>query len=181
MVMGFAVQPGNSAECAEGLDKRAMAASHFLNLDSLLDCKAVLCLTGRRMSAMGQKRKLAFTSKPPARSAGVPLHTRPVLERPAYSTVGVRARGRGVRIEPKARLIVGIGGATDLAVEAEIAGAGVISLFEDWLRPHLADGSLEPVLVDWWQSFCAPFLYRSSRCLVPPTLRAFIDDIRTKS
>lgn len=89
--------------------------------------------------------------------------------------------GEVVRIEPKARLIVGIGGATDLAVEAEIAGAGVISLLEDWLRPHLADGSLEPVLVDWWQSFCAPFLYRSSRCLVPPTLRAFIDDIRTKS
>jgi hypothetical protein len=34
------------------------------------------------------------------------------------------------------------GAATDLAVDAAIAGAGVIYLFEDWLRPHLDSGAL---------------------------------------
>ncbi|WP_419826453.1 LysR family transcriptional regulator [Sphingomonas sp.] len=83
-----------------------------------------------------------------------------------------------VRVEPQARLIVGVGGATDLGIDAAIAGAGVVHLFEDWLRPHLATGALEPVLEDWWQPFSGPFLYHPSRRLVPPPLRAFIDHFR---
>jgi DNA-binding transcriptional LysR family regulator len=86
--------------------------------------------------------------------------------------------GKVVRIEPTPRLIVGVGGATDLGVNAAIAGVGVIHLFEDWLRPHLANGALEPVLGEWWQPFSGPVLYYSSRRLVPPPLRAFIDHIR---
>jgi DNA-binding transcriptional LysR family regulator len=86
--------------------------------------------------------------------------------------------GAVIRIEPRARLTVGIGGATDLAVEAAVAGVGVIHLFEDWLRPHLTSGALQPVLEDWWQPFSGPFLYHSSRRLVPPPLRAFIDHVR---
>jgi hypothetical protein len=31
-------------------------------------------------------------------------------------------------------------------VDAAIAGTGVIYHFEDWLRPHLDSGTLEPVL-----------------------------------
>ena len=86
--------------------------------------------------------------------------------------------GEIVRIDPIARLTVGIGGGTDLAVAAAVAGTGVIQLFEEWLRPHLSSGSLEPVLEDWWQSFPGPFLYHSSRRLVPPPLRAFIDFVQ---
>jgi DNA-binding transcriptional LysR family regulator len=86
--------------------------------------------------------------------------------------------GEIVRIEPASRLVVRVGGATDLAVDAAIAGAGVIHLFEDWLRPHLDGGALEPVLPDWWQPFSGPFLYYSGRRLVPPPLRAFIDHVR---
>ena len=71
-----------------------------------------------------------------------------------------------------------IGGGTDLAVEAAIAGVGLIHLFEDWLRPYLDRGALEPVLEDWWQPFSGPFLYYSGRRLVPPPLRAFIDFIK---
>ena len=82
-----------------------------------------------------------------------------------------------VRIEPHGPLIVQVGGATDLAVDAAIAGVGIISLFEDWLRPHLDSGTLEPVLQEWWQPFSGPFLYYSGRRLVPPPLRAFIDYI----
>jgi DNA-binding transcriptional LysR family regulator len=83
--------------------------------------------------------------------------------------------GEIVRVEPRGPLVVAIGAATDLAVDAAVAGVGIISLFEDWLRPHLDSGALEPVLEEWWQPFSGPFLYYSDRRLVPPPLRAFID------
>jgi DNA-binding transcriptional LysR family regulator len=89
--------------------------------------------------------------------------------------------GEIVRIEPQGPLIVQVGGATDLSVDAAIAGVGIISLFEDWLRPHLDSGTLEPVLEEWWQPFSGPYLYYSDRRLVPPPLRAFIDFIKRKS
>lgn len=84
-----------------------------------------------------------------------------------------------VRVEPQGPLVVQVGAATDLAVEMAIAGAGIIQLFEDWLRPHLDSGALEPVLIDWWQDFSGPFLYFSGRRLVPPPLRAFVDYIKS--
>jgi DNA-binding transcriptional LysR family regulator len=59
-----------------------------------------------------------------------------------------------------------------------VAGTGVIFLFEEWLRPHLDSGALEPVLVDWWQEFAGPFLYYSGRTLLPAPLRAFVDYLR---
>jgi len=88
--------------------------------------------------------------------------------------------GEIVRIEPTGPLLVSIGTATELAVDAAIAGTGVICLFEDWLRPHMDRGALEPVLEPWWQQFSGPFLYYSGRRLVPAPLRAFIDFIRPR-
>lgn len=88
--------------------------------------------------------------------------------------------GEIVRIEPQGQAIVRIGGATDLLVDMAVAGVGIIHLFEDWLRPQLEGGSLQPVLRDWWQPFSGPFLYYSGRRLVPPPLRAFIDFIKTR-
>jgi DNA-binding transcriptional LysR family regulator len=70
------------------------------------------------------------------------------------------------------------GTATDLAVEAAIAGTGITYLFEDWLRPHFDSGALEPVLEAWWQRFSGPFLYYPGRRLVPAPLRAFVDFIK---
>jgi DNA-binding transcriptional LysR family regulator len=87
--------------------------------------------------------------------------------------------GEIVKIEPSGPLLVQAGAATDLAVEAAIAGTGVIYLFEDWLRPHLDSGALEPVLESWWQSFSGPFLYYSGRILLPAPLRAFVDFIKS--
>ncbi|MCH8686391.1 LysR family transcriptional regulator [Pedomonas mirosovicensis] len=87
--------------------------------------------------------------------------------------------GEVVRVEPKGPLVVSVGAATDLAVDMAVAGVGVIQLFEDWLRPHLESGALEPVLQDWWQPFSGPFLYYSGRRLVPPPLRAFLDFIKS--
>ncbi len=86
--------------------------------------------------------------------------------------------GEVVRIEPTGPLLVSLGAATDLAVDAAIAGVGIICLFDDWLRPHFDSGALEPVLEPWWQRFSGPFLYYSGRRLVPAPLRAFIDFVR---
>jgi DNA-binding transcriptional LysR family regulator len=86
--------------------------------------------------------------------------------------------GEVVRVDPKGPLLVSLGAATDLAVDAAIAGTGVIFLFEDWLRPHLDSGVLEPVLEPWWQRFSGPFLYYPGRRLVPAPLRAFIEFIK---
>ncbi|MFJ2973963.1 LysR family transcriptional regulator [Kluyvera sp. NPDC087067] len=85
------------------------------------------------------------------------------------------------RIEPRGPLIYSAGGAADLGVAAAISGLGVIYLFEEWLRPHLDSGALEPILEPWWLPFPGPYLYYPGRKLVPPALRAFIDFIKVDS
>jgi DNA-binding transcriptional LysR family regulator len=85
--------------------------------------------------------------------------------------------GEVVKVDPTGPLIVRIGTATDLAVDAAVAGSGVIQLFEDWLRPQLDSGALEPVLEPWWQRFSGPFLYYPGRRYLPAPLRAFVDFI----
>jgi DNA-binding transcriptional LysR family regulator len=89
--------------------------------------------------------------------------------------------GEVVRVDPSGPLLVQVGAATDLAVEAAIAGTGIIYLFEDWLRPHLDSGTLEPVLEPWWQRFSGPFLYYPGRRLLPAPLRAFVDFIKSSA
>lgn len=88
--------------------------------------------------------------------------------------------GKVLKIDPDGSLLVSIGG-IELAIEAAVAGTGIVHVFEEWLRPHLADGSLEPVLEEWWQQFSGPFLYYSGRHLVPAPLKAFIDFIKSPS
>jgi DNA-binding transcriptional LysR family regulator len=85
--------------------------------------------------------------------------------------------GEIVRVEPTGPLVVRVGGATELAIDAAIAGVGILNLFEDWLRPHLDSGALEPVLEPWWQRFPGPFLYYPGRRYLPAPLRAFVDFI----
>ena len=74
--------------------------------------------------------------------------------------------GAIVRVDPTGPLIVRVG-ASDLAVEAAVAGTGIVHLFEDWLRPRLDGGALEPVLEPWWQVFPGPFLYYPGRRHLP--------------
>jgi DNA-binding transcriptional LysR family regulator len=87
--------------------------------------------------------------------------------------------GEVVAIDPPGPLLVQVGGAIDLAVDAAVAGTGIVYLFEDWLRPYIERGELEPVLESWWPRFSGPYLYYPGRRLVPAPLRAFVDFIRT--
>jgi DNA-binding transcriptional LysR family regulator len=88
--------------------------------------------------------------------------------------------GETLRVDPTGPLLVNIAGAVDLSVQAAIDGLGIVFLFEDWLRPHLDSGALEPVLEPWWQSFSGPFLYYSGRRYLPSPLRAFVDFIKAR-
>jgi DNA-binding transcriptional LysR family regulator len=89
--------------------------------------------------------------------------------------------GETVHVDPGGPLQVQIGGAVDLAVEAAVAGLGIVYLFEDWLRPYFERGELEPVLEPWWPQFSGPYLYYPGRRLVPAPLRAFLDFIRAEA
>ena len=88
--------------------------------------------------------------------------------------------GETVLVEPSGPLVVGIG-SIDLAIQAAIDGLGIVHLFEEWLRPHLESGALEPVLEPWWQSFNGPYLYYPGRRYLPSPLRAFIDFVKAAS
>ncbi|MFP3927142.1 LysR family transcriptional regulator [Pseudomonas sp. W5-36] len=89
--------------------------------------------------------------------------------------------GEEVCVDPTGPLTVRIGGAVDLSVQTAIDGLGIVSLFEDWLRPHLDSGALEPVLEPWWPRFSGPFLYYPGRRYVPSPLRAFLDFIQRRA
>lgn len=88
--------------------------------------------------------------------------------------------GKIVTIEPTGPLVVRLGGGVELAIEAAVAGCGVIHLFEDWLRPQLDSGALVPILEEWWGSFSGPFLYYPGRRYLPAPLRAFVEFVRAR-
>jgi DNA-binding transcriptional LysR family regulator len=135
---------------------------------------------------IGPPRQCLATAASPAYLArrGRPQHPRDLLDhaclRGRHASGAINAwaferDGEVVQVDPKGPLIVGIGATVDLAVDAAVAGSGIIYLFEDWLRPYIERGELEPVLEPWWQSFSGPFLYFSSRNHLPAPLRAFVD------
>lgn len=87
-------------------------------------------------------------------------------------------QGERLRVQPSGQLLVSIGSGMELAVETAIAGGGIIYLFEEWLKPALESGELEPILKPWWLTFPGPWLYYPDRRLLPVPLRAFIDFVR---
>lgn len=140
---------------------------------------------------IGPRTQRFATAASPAYLAqrGRPQHPRDLL---AHACLGSRfangaleiwefeRKGEVVQVTPSGPLVVRAGTTVDLAVEAAIAGTGVIYLFEEWLQPHLDSGQLEPVLKPWWQDFSGPLLYYYGGRLVPAPLRAFIDFIRAR-
>ena len=170
--------------------------------DSFVDVLAAGCDAGIRYDERLEKDMIAVPIGPrvqrlatAASPAYLDRHGRPQHPRDLLSHACVRGRfpsgamasweferdGEVVKVDPSGPLIVQIGVAADLAVEAAIAGIGITYLFEDWLRPHLARGALEPVLEPWWQPFSGPFLYYPGRRLLPTPLRAFVDFIKSQA
>lgn len=86
--------------------------------------------------------------------------------------------GERLKVKPGGQLLVSIGSGMDLAVDTAVAGGGIIYLFEEWLKPLLESGKLEPVMQPWWLTFPGPWLYYPDRRLIPAPLRAFIDFVR---
>lgn len=119
---------------------------------------------------------------------GRPTHPRELLKHAclrgrfssgAMTTWEFERAGEIVKVDTQGPLIVSTGVGTDLAVEAAVAGSGIIHLFEDWLRPYFDSGTLKPVLEPWWQRFSGPYLYYPGRRYLPAPLRAFVDFVRT--
>jgi DNA-binding transcriptional LysR family regulator len=167
--------------------------------DSFVDLVAAGCDAGIRYDErleqdmialpIGPRQQRYATAAAPAYLArhGTPAHPRDLLAHAclrgrfpsgAMPPWEFERDGEVVLVEPGGPLVVRIGAGTDLAVEAALAGSGILQLFEDWLRPHLDSGALVPVLEDWWQRFPGPFLYYPGRRLVPAPLRAFIGFLR---
>jgi len=167
--------------------------------DSLVDVIAAGCDAGIRYEErleqdmiavpIGPRLERFATAAAPAYldRRGRPQHPRELLSHaclPGRFSNGVLAPweferdGEVVQIDPAGPLVVNVGAGTDLIVDAAVAGTGIIYLFEDWLRPHLQSGALEPVIKPWWLRFSGPFLYYPGRRLVPSPLRAFIDFIK---
>jgi DNA-binding transcriptional LysR family regulator len=169
--------------------------------DSFVDIVAAGCDAGIRYEERLEQDMIAIPMEPrrqrfaaAASPAYLDRHGRPRHPRDLLRHACLRGRfssgamplweferdGKLVQLDPSGPLIVQIGAATDLAVDAAIAGTGVIYLFEDWLRPHLDSGALEPILEPWWPRFSGPFLYYSGRSLLPAPLRAFVDFIKAR-
>lgn len=169
--------------------------------DSFVDMLAAGCDAGIRYDERLEQDMIAVPIGPRVqrfataaspdylRTHGHPEHPRDLLAHAclrgqfasgAIPTWEFERDGELVRIDPTGPLIVRLGAAVDLAIQAAVGGLGVIYLFEDWLRPYLDTGALEPVLEPWWQSFTGPFLYYSGRRHLPAPLRAFVDFIRAR-
>jgi DNA-binding transcriptional LysR family regulator len=170
--------------------------------DSFVDVLAAGCDAGIRYDERLEKDMIAVPIGPrvqrfatAASAAYLDRYGRPPHPRELLSHACLRNRfssgamtpwefdrnGEVVRIDPAGPLLVQAGAATDLAVEAAVAGSGVVYLFEDWLRAHFKSGALEPILEPWWQRFSGPFLYYPGRRLLPAPLRAFVDFIKSSA
>ena len=170
--------------------------------DSFVDVLAAGCDAGIRYDERLEKDMIAVPIGPrvqrfatAASPAYLDRHGRPQHPRDLLTHACLRGRfasgamtlwefecdGEVVKVDASGPLLVQIGAAADLAVAAAIAGTGIVYLFEDWLRPHLDSGALEPILEAWWQSFSGPFLYYPGRRLLPAPLRAFVDFIKASA
>ncbi len=170
--------------------------------DSFVDVLAAGCDAGIRYGERLEKDMIAVPIRPHVQRFataaspayldryGRPQHPRELLKHACLRgrfTSGVmppwefERKGEIVQVDPSGPLLVQIGAATDLAVEAALADTGIVYLFEDWLRPHLDSGGLEPILEPWWQRFPGPFLYYPGRRLLPAPLRAFVNFVKSVS
>jgi DNA-binding transcriptional LysR family regulator len=168
--------------------------------DQLVDVVAAGCDAGIRYQETLEKDMIAVPIGPRAQCYAlaasrdyIERHGRPNHPRKLLDHACLRLRyaggalvpweferdGETVEVEPTGPLVATLGNAADVLVAGAIAGNGILYLFEEWLRPHLQSGALEPLLERWWLRFSGPFLYYPSRRHMPAALRAFIDFVAT--
>ncbi|HWH84755.1 MAG TPA: LysR substrate-binding domain-containing protein [Burkholderiaceae bacterium] len=199
--------PGSAARLVlPALVPQFLAAYPDIRLDvvveeSFVDVLAAGCDAGIRYEErleqdmiaipIGPRRQRMATAAAPAylEARGRPAHPRDLLQ---HACLRVRFASGAmppwefqleeevVTVDPGGPLIVRVSGGIDLVLDVALAGSGVIHLFEDWLRPHLASGALKPVLEAWWRPFTGPFLYYPGRRHLPAPLRAFVDFVRSQ-
>jgi DNA-binding transcriptional LysR family regulator len=166
------------------VDMLAAGCDAGIRYDERLEQDMIAIPIGPRVQRFATAASPAYLEK-----HGRPEHPRDLLEhaclRGRFASGSMlpweyERAGELVKVGPSGPLIVRIGAATDLGVDAAVAGSGVIHLFEGWLRPHLDSGVLEPVLEPWWQRFSGPFLYYPGRRHLPAPLRAFVDFIQAQ-
>lgn len=166
--------------------------------DELVDVLAAGCDAGIRYRETLEKDMIAVPIGPRAQRYalvasraylerhGRPRHPRKLLEHACLRLRFANGRlvpwqfereGETIEVEPTGPLVATLGNAADVLIAAAIGGSGILYLFEDWLRPYLDSGALEPILERWWHSFSGPFLYCPNRHHMPAPLRAFIDFI----
>ncbi len=82
---------------------------------------------------------------------------------------------RVVNVNPHGRLTFSD---PSLAVQAALAGLGLVMTMEPLVTEMMAEGRLVRVLTDWCQSFPGYFLYYPSRRNQPAALKALIETLR---
>lgn len=165
------------------VDLQAAGCDAGIRYDERLEQDMIAMPIGPRLQRIAAAASPAYLQ-----ARGTPTHPRDLLShaclRGQFSngeliTWEFERDGQFLRVDPPGPLLVRPGASQDLVVQAALDGLGVVYLFEDWLKPHLDAGTLEPVLQPWWQSFSGPFLYYPGRRYVPAPLRAFIDFIKS--
>ncbi|WP_312797616.1 LysR family transcriptional regulator [Tianweitania sp.] len=162
--------------------------------DRLVDITAADCDAGIRYGEhleqdmiaipIGPRQQQAALAAAPSylKRLGMPTHPSELL---THDCIRIRISGAAVgawefergsetlTVDPPARLIMGTAGAM-AAIALAKSGRGLLYTFRNWLDPHFADGTLVPVLQDWWPRYDGPRLYFSRR-FMPAPLRAFVD------
>ena len=128
-------------------------------------------------------QRLAYAAAPAyLKRSGMPLHPSELLNheciRLRFSSGALvdwdfERDGKTLVVNPPGRLIIWVDAAS-AAIQFARDGIGIVGTFENWLSPYLLDGSLEPVLMDWWGGFEGPWIYFSKR-FMPAPLRAFLN------
>jgi DNA-binding transcriptional LysR family regulator len=86
--------------------------------------------------------------------------------------------GKSILANVEGRLIIDD---IDLSIRAALDGVGLSYLLYDFVKTHISDGTLIPMLEDWSPQLSGFFLYHSTRRQVSGPLRALISFLKSEA